>query len=154
VTSAVKTVAVARRLSALPLPSSTFVAGRTVRPPPGWFDHVDDADHFAFGCDLFDAGFFFEAHELWECCWHATKARLGATDDPGLRDDEAVLRALIHLAAAGVKLLDDKTASRQRHVQRARALFVADAARRRGLDPAVVLAAADALFLGQRPELA
>jgi hypothetical protein len=149
---------VARRLPARPLPAWTFVAGRSPRPPDGWFDDVDAGDRFAFGCDLFDAGFYFEAHELWESCWHETKARMAAVAVDSVAHacaaaDERLLRALIHLAAAGVKLLDDKPASRARHVERAVTLAGDIDPRTRGL-PADALARAAAILLGGgRPEL-
>ena len=85
-----------RRLPALPLPGHSFVQGLTPRPVDGWAAGVKDDDAFAFGCDCFDAGFFFEAHEQWERPWLAAKRR-------GDDDDEALLHGLIRLAAAGVK---------------------------------------------------
>src|SRR5277367_1999089 len=50
---------------------------------------------FLHGVSLFNAGYYWEAHEVWEGLWHAY-GRHGATAD--------VLKGLIKLAAAGVKV--------------------------------------------------
>ncbi|WP_337173491.1 DUF309 domain-containing protein [Paludisphaera sp.] len=87
-----------------PLPSSTYVPGGG-RPRPGddggpidAAPIVDDAwresDAYLRGFDLFDAGFYWEAHERWEALWHA-HGRAGPV--------AMVLKGLIKLAAAGVK---------------------------------------------------
>ena len=60
---------------------------------------LDPANSFAseaylFGFDLFNHGYFWEAHVWWEALWHA-HGRKGEVAD--------LLRALIRLAAAGVK---------------------------------------------------
>ena len=62
------------------------------------------------GCDLHDAGYFWEAHESWEAGWHARERQGDAAD---------LLKALIQTAAAhlkslmgeprGVELLADKS---------------------------------------------
>ncbi len=64
--------------------------------PPRFAD-VAPAGHpaFRYGVALCDAGFYWEAHEVWEAFWMAT-AQNG-------RDRQAV-RALIQLANAGLKL--------------------------------------------------
>jgi predicted metal-dependent hydrolase len=133
-----------RRLPAHPLPASTFVAGLTARPPDGWFDDVDRAEWFDFGCDLFDAGCYFEAHELWEQCWRAARA-------VGNDDDARFLQGLIKLAAAGVKLLAGADAARQSHVAAAARLLAAEP--RRGLSRSTIDGAIAALRDGRRPEL-
>ena len=53
------------------------------------------------GVVLFNAGYYWEAHECWEALWHA-HGRRGPTAD--------LLKALIKVAAAGVKVRE-----RQRH---------------------------------------
>lgn len=133
-----------RRLPALPLPASTFVAGVTARPPDGWFDDVDRAEWFDFGCDLFNAGCYFEAHELWEQCWRAARA-------VGNDDDARFLQGLIKLAAAGVKLLAGADAARQSHVAAAARLLAS--APRRGVSRSTIDGAIAALRDGRRPEL-
>ena len=45
--------------------------------------------------ELFNAGYYWEAHEVWEELWHV-EGRRGPTAD--------VLKAMIKLAAAGVKV--------------------------------------------------
>src|SRR5262245_50227688 len=47
------------------------------------------------GVELFNAGYYWEAHEVWEWLWHA-QGRRGAA--------AVVLKGLIKLAAAGVKV--------------------------------------------------
>lgn len=138
-----------RRVPHLPLPSTTFVKGRSERPLPGWSDvAVDDDTRFAWGCDLFDAGCYFEAHELWEACWLAARDD-NCTDD----DDTRFLHGLIRLAAAGVKLLDDKPASRLAHVEGAVAYLRGLDGARRGIDASTVQTAVDELRAGRRPRL-
>src|SRR5207247_604714 len=72
--------------------------GRAPEPveplPPDKWQHNRT---YLFAIDLFNAGYFWEAHEQWEALWHAA-GRKGATAD--------FLKALIHLAAAGVKHLE------------------------------------------------
>ena len=58
---------------------------------------------FRRGVALFNAGYYWEAHEAWEGLWHAY-GRRGPTAD--------VLKALIKLAAAGVKVREGQRARR------------------------------------------
>lgn len=134
-----------RRLPARPLPATTFVAGLSARPPEGWCDDVDRAEWFDFGCDLFDAGCYFEAHELWELCWRAARAI-------GNDDDARFIQGLIKLAAAGVKLLAGAEVPRQSHVEAAARLLSAGPPRR-GFSLATLDAAVAALRAGRRPSL-
>lgn len=127
------------------MPSTTFIAGLAPRPPEGWSDHVDDdAVAFAWGCDLFDAGCFFEAHELWERCWHAAQKR-------GDDDDEALLHGLIRLAAAGVKIGAGNPIAVASHVAGARSYFERIQEWKRGMSAGVVDEVASLLLLGKRP---
>ena len=48
------------------LPLAPYLPGVGVRPDPRWLIH-DDA--WAWAGDLFDAGFYWEAHEVWESMW-------------------------------------------------------------------------------------
>lgn len=134
-----------RRLPLLALPSSTFVAGSAPRPVDGWFDHVDRAEWFDFGCDLFDAGFYFEAHELWEQCWRAAR-------DVDNADDTRFLQGLIKLAAGGVKWLAQAPAPMSSHLRGAEALLSAGPARR-GISERAWRQALRALQRGQAPRL-
>lgn len=52
-------------------------------------------DRYLFGIDLWNHGFYWEAHEAWEGLWHAA-GRTGAVG--------SLLKGLIRLAAAGVKV--------------------------------------------------
>jgi len=70
--------------------------------------------HYLYAIDLFNHGFYWEAHEAWESLWHAA-GRTGATAD--------FLKGLIKLAAAGVKAREGRAAGVRQHAQRAAELF-------------------------------
>ncbi len=128
-----------------PLPPYTYVPGGPWPHPTGSAeghsfgrDHrgvraiVDDAWEqsapYLRGVALFNAGYYWEAHEEWESLWHAS-GRRGPTAD--------VLRALIKLAAAGVKVRERQTHGIATHARRASELFEAvshDSSRLLGLD--------------------
>jgi predicted metal-dependent hydrolase len=57
-------------------------------------DRWQDCRPYLYGLDLFNHGYYWEAHETWEDLWHAC-GRQGLTAD--------FLKGLIKLAAAGVK---------------------------------------------------
>jgi len=69
---------------------------------------------YLFGIDLFNHGFYWEAHEIWEQLWIAC-GRSGQEAD--------FLKGLIKLAAAGVKVREGRPIGVQRHASRARELF-------------------------------
>lgn len=52
----------------LPLPPYRYLPGKNLHPGeghlPAWGNHA-----YAYGVDLYHAGFFFEAHEAWESVW-------------------------------------------------------------------------------------
>jgi hypothetical protein len=95
----------------VPFPPYTFVPGRTPHPrtdprghaygvvppisepldPDRWWD----CNLFLHGIDLFNHGYYWEAHEAWEGLWNQA-GRQGVTAD--------FLKGLIKLAAAGVKV--------------------------------------------------
>lgn len=75
---------------------------------------------YRWGIALFNAGYYWEAHEVWESLWHA-EGRKGPTAD--------LLKALIKLAAAGVKVRERQPAGAATHARRAAALFQAVAAK-------------------------
>lgn len=87
---------------------------------------------YLWGVDLFNHGYYWEAHEAWEAVWHAA-GRTGATAD--------FLKALIKLAAAAVKLREGNPTGARRHAQRACELLApkAGSARRLGLERAALL---------------
>jgi uncharacterized protein len=64
--------------------------------------------------DLFNDGFYWEAHEGWEGFWNA----LGRTTP-----EARFVQGLIHLAAAAVKIREGKGAGVGRHAARARELL-------------------------------
>lgn len=118
------------RRTDLPFPAYTYVPGKNphpIRDPAGHSHgqpepHVTEFDTansqhcepFEFGIDLFNAGFYWEAHEQWEAVWHAA-GRQGMVAD--------FLKGLIKLAAAGVKLREGRPVGVQRHATRACELF-------------------------------
>ncbi len=69
---------------------------------------------FQWGVRLFDAGFYWEAHEAWESLWHRA-GRRGVLAD--------YLKGLIKLAAAGVKVREHNASGVERHARRASELF-------------------------------
>ncbi|RJP25953.1 MAG: DUF309 domain-containing protein [Candidatus Omnitrophota bacterium] len=93
-----------------PFPSYAFVPGRHPHPinhPEGHSyglipEEVEEPDPdnwkasqpYLYGIDLFNHGYYWEAHEIWESLWNAC-GRVGCT--------AMFLKALIKLAAAGVK---------------------------------------------------
>lgn len=144
-----------RFLPEVPFPPYTYVPGRTPHPvsdPAGhMFGHspepaellVDDWQRctvYLHGIDLFNHGYYWEAHEVWESLWHAA-GRKGPIAD--------FLKGLIKLAAAGVKALEGSAAGRDRHARRAAELFgaVSDHHNRpvMGLPLAKLMSAADAI---------
>jgi predicted metal-dependent hydrolase len=65
---------------------------------------------YLFGIDLFNNGYYWEAHEAWEALWNATGRRGAAAD---------FLKALIQLAVTGVKIREGKLGAAARHSRRA-----------------------------------
>ena len=75
---------------------------------------VAGSPRFRLGVELFDAGYYWEAHEAWEVLWHAA-GRRGPTAD--------VLRGLIKLAAAGIKVRERREGGVRTHARRAAECF-------------------------------
>jgi predicted metal-dependent hydrolase len=112
------------------LPPYTYVPGRAPHPksdphghaygraeePLAEFDpaRLDRSPDFRYGVDLFHAGFYWEAHEVWEALWHAV-GRAGPTAE--------LLKGLIKLAAAGVKVLEGIPSGAASHARRAAQLL-------------------------------
>jgi hypothetical protein len=71
-------------------------------------------DRYLFGIDLWNHGYYWEAHEAWEGLWH-TAGRTGAVG--------ALLKGLIRLAAAGVKVRQGNPESVGSHGEGARLQF-------------------------------
>jgi hypothetical protein len=83
-----------------PVPAADSVGGRS--------------PSFLRGVELFNAGYYWEAHEAWEGLWHAYGRRGRAAD---------VVKALIKLAAAGVKVREGREQGVRTHSRRAADLF-------------------------------
>lgn len=140
------------------LPRYTYVPGRTPRPQhretisggqteerpivlPAPSPRV--RREFLYGLDLFNHGYYWEAHEVWEDLWHAA-GRSGPTAD--------FFKGLIKLAAAGVKSLEGSAVGRRRHALRAAELFARAAdGFARDLDTAVPAQPGDFRCLGLSP---
>jgi hypothetical protein len=76
----------------------------------GWAD----SPAYRTGLALFNAGYYWEAHEVWESLWHA-HGRHGPVAD--------ILKGLIKLAAAGVKVRERQRHGVTIHAHRAADLF-------------------------------
>lgn len=74
----------------------------------------NQCDEYLFGMDLFNSGYYWEAHESWEAVWIAA-GRTGLIAD--------FLKGLIKLAAAGVKAREGNENGVRRHAARAARLF-------------------------------
>lgn len=75
-----------------------------------------DSDEYLYGVDLFNHGFYWEAHEAWESLWLAA-GRRGPT--------ATWLKALIKLAASIVKLREGSSIGALRHALRVQQLLEA-----------------------------
>ena len=73
-----------------------------------------DSEEFAWGQDLFNHRYYWEAHEAWEGLWQI------ADRGSPLR---AFLKGLILLSATGVKIREGKRTPAMRHARRAGALL-------------------------------
>jgi predicted metal-dependent hydrolase len=117
------------RYSATPLPPYSYVPGHAPHPVSDPAGHMHGQPHepappldptawrqssaYLYGVDLFNHGYYWEAHEAWESLWHAAD-RTGTT--------ATWLKALIKLTAAGVKAREGNAAGAVRHARRAREL--------------------------------
>ena len=113
-----------------PLPAYAFVPGRHPHPVTNPRGHSFGIEHtgvepldpnqpktsseYLFGIDLFNSGYYWEAHEAWEGLWNSA-GRTGTTAD--------FLKGLIKLAAAGVKAREGQPVGVTRHAIRAAELF-------------------------------
>ncbi len=118
------------RLTSYPFPPYSYVTGlfpHPLRDSDGHGCPGPDASHTApstddwqaceaylWGIDLFNGGFYWEAHESWEAVWHAV-GREGVVAD--------WCKGLIKLAAAGVKAREGRDEGVRRHAKRAGELF-------------------------------
>lgn len=86
---------------AILFPSHAYVPGRTPRHPETAFDGLKqvgtplrDSPAWQAGLAFFDAGYFWEAHEVWEVVWMAA---------PANSPEKALVQGMIQLANAGLK---------------------------------------------------
>jgi len=77
-------------------------------------NHPEQNIFFRYSIDLYNHGYYWEAHVYFEALWNAHK-RVGSVAD--------FLKGLIKMCAAGVKQLIDQTQNRDDHFQRACELF-------------------------------
>lgn len=121
-----------RYAPAIPLPPYGYVPGHglphPVNDPAGHLYGARGSAHeqlisnapltenvrWLYALDLFNAGFYWEAHEVWESFWHA----FGRTTS-----EAKFVQGLIHLAAAALKIREGKPTGVTRHTQRARELL-------------------------------
>lgn len=73
-----------------------------------------DSGMYLYGIDLFNYGYYWEAHEAWENLWHAA-GREGTTAD--------FLKALIKITAAAVKIRQEQPSGTKEHAGRASKIF-------------------------------
>ena len=113
-----------------PFPPYSYVTGRFPHPtrdpaghsfgavpvpcPPPDPNQWHDCRPYLYGLDLFNHGYYWEAHEVWEGLWHAT-GRTGTIAD--------FIKGLIKLAAAGVKAREGRPEGVRTHARRAAELF-------------------------------
>ena len=123
-----------------PLPPYAYLPGRYPHPvrDPGGHSFASRPDEpeapdparwrecgdYLYGIDLFNHGFYWEAHEAWEGLWHAF-GRRGVTAN--------YVQALINFAAAGFKARWGNVRGVRANAQTAARLF-ASAARQLGPD--------------------
>ena len=95
-------------------PTGHMYGHQPVLPPPLDPTNWQQSEVYLYGIDLFNHGFYWEAHEAWESLWHAADRRGDVAD---------FLKGLIKLAAAGVKSLEGNPAGVARHTDRAEELL-------------------------------
>jgi uncharacterized protein len=133
----------------LKLPRYAFVPGESAHPrraepgAHGLAEPEDETVAVLFGIDLFNHGYFWEAHEIWEGPWRAA---------PEGSDRRLFLKALIRLAAAALKLRSGSPAGVRAHAPWCAEAF-ADLAKRHttidGLSPAALAQLAQDLAAGR-----
>jgi len=68
-------------------------------------DRWRENEDYLFGCDLYNHGYLWEAHEAWEGLWHLARADTDQAD---------LLQGLIQCAAACLKIPMDQPRGRER----------------------------------------
>lgn len=139
-----------------PFPPYSFVPGKSPHPksgpaghsygvespPPAPLDpaHWSASRPYLYGLDLFNHQFYWEAHEQFEALWLAA-GRAGPVAD--------FLKALIKLAAAGVKHLEQQPQGVKSHAGRAGELL-RELTRSRGDSPFLGFALGSLIELADR----
>ena len=101
-----------RFLPGRPFPPYAYLPGRDPHPtgdprghsfgrdetPPNWLapERWRENEDYLFGCDLYNFGYLWEAHEAWEGLWHVSKHEA---------DQAEFLQGLIQCSAASLKVL-------------------------------------------------
>jgi len=122
--------AIPRFVPETPLPPYSYVSGRFPHPkrdaaghshgeptpsiPPCEPRRWSECRSFLRGIDLFNHGYYWEAHEEWEAVWNAEKRRGPVAD---------FFKGLIVLACAGVKAREGRAEGVRRLSERAAELF-------------------------------
>ena len=127
------------------LPTTTWVPGEGDRPDDAWIESVDPDLLVDVGVQLFERGQGFEAHEVWERAWKTAKRASDA-------DLERMLRALIKLAAASVKVRQHNAQGVLDHARGARALL--EELEREGVVDVARVLVAPLLEMAKRVEVA
>ena len=104
------------------LPGHAHIPGQTRSADPQLENILADIDRHPdrlahrchYGCQLFEAGFYWEAHEAWEPVWHAARPN-SATD--------LLVQAAIALANAALKIRMRQPRATRRLTSRARSLL-------------------------------
>ncbi len=107
----------------LTLPDEAHLPGRTPRPPEALFaplidavssemtpQELADCDAFHAGRAAFDAGYYWEAHELWEAVWMCL---------PPAGAERLFMQGLIQLANVGLKRRMGRIQAAERVLMRA-----------------------------------
>jgi hypothetical protein len=89
-------------------------AGHSFQVPPVHVVATVGSEEYYWGADLFNHGYYWEAHEAWEGLWKV--AGKGS-------EIRCLLKGLILLSAAGVKIREGKRTAAGRHAGRAAGLF-------------------------------
>jgi hypothetical protein len=129
-TNPISGAAIPRLVPSEPLPPYSYVTGQfphPLRDPAGHSFGVEtkscpapdpnrwaNCQPYLYGLDLFNHGYYWEAHEAWETVWHAA-GRTGPIGD--------FIKGLIKLAAAGVKAREGRPEGVRAHARRAAELF-------------------------------
>jgi len=103
-------------------PPYTYIPGKTPHPISDPAGHMygeashdtDNLEQLRWGLRLFNAGYYWEAHEAWETIWLQL---------PAGSHQRSWVQGLIKLAASGVKCLEGNANGAMRHATRAKSLF-------------------------------